>query len=439
MTAALLSSAFTTPEIEAAIGDRAWLQGMLDFEAALASALAGVGTIPESGAEAIRRACVAEHFDPGALGASTAADGNPAIPVIRRLTDLVDEPARGYVHWGATSQDVIDTATMIVVRDGIAVIDEDLERIEQQSAALAERHRDTVMAGRTLLQQALPITFGLKAAGWHAQVARARDELARARSECPTVQLGGAVGTLASLGADGERVLGDVARRLSLNEPDMPWHTARDRVVRIHAALGLVAGAMGRIGADIALLMQTEVGEYAEAYAGGSSTMPHKRNPVASTLALAAAQRVSTLMSGAFASLVQQHERAVGPWHSEWETLFDCLRLTAAAARHIGKATDDPQVNETRMSENLSRSRGVTMAESAMMLLARHLGRAHAHDILTEASQRALAESRPLSEILIDDPRVSTHLGPEDIHAALAPENYLGTTDRFIDRALRQR
>lgn len=436
MTNTLLASAFTTPEIEAAVNERAWLQGMLDFESALAWALAEADVMPRAAAEAIAGACDADRFDVQALGAATAAGGNPAIPLVKQLTAQVPESVAGYVHWGATSQDVIDTATMGVVRNALAIIQDELEIVAAQCADLAEQYRSTVMVGRTLLQQALPITFGLKAAGWHAQIDRVRSELDRVRRKAPTVQLGGAVGTLASLEGSGERILRSVAHRLELNEPELPWHTARDRVIRIQSTLGLVAGSMGKIAGDIALMMQTEVGEYSEAAAGGSSTMPHKRNPVASTLALAAAQRVTGMMSGAFASLLQQHERAAGPWHAEWDTLFDMLRLTAAAVRHVRNATDGPTVNTERMRDNLEHTHGVIMAEAAAMRLAPALGKAQAHEILAQACARAMETQRPLAEILKADERVSAHLTPEQIDTALTPEHYLGTTDRFIDRAL---
>jgi len=437
MTSSLLSAAFTTPGMEEAAGDRAWLQGMLDFEAALAGALARAGVVPQEAADEIGAACRAERFDPDTLGQAVTGGGNPAIPLVKQLTAAVSPSAAAFVHWGATSQDVIDTGTMRVLQRALALLIDELRAVEAVCARMAREHDDTLMIGRTLLQQALPITFGLKAAGWHGQIVRARRELETVRDACLAAQLGGAVGTLASLGDQGEAVLRYLAEALELREPEMPWHTSRDRVVRVQAALGLTAGAMARVATDTVLMMQTEVGEFTEPAAGGSSTMPHKRNPVRSTLALAAAQRVSGMMSGAFAGLAQQHERAAGPWHAEWQTLFDMLRLTAAAVDHVRHAIDGATVDVQRMRHNLERTRGVVMAEAVMMVLARHIGRDAAHHALGEACTHALETDTSLGEVLKKDRRVSGRVSEEEINAALDPANYLGMANRFVERALR--
>lgn len=435
----LLGDAFSSAEIEPLIDARAWTQAMLDFEAALARAQAKTGVIPAEAAAAITAACRAETLDLERIRAETVKGGNPAIPLVKLLTANVGGEAAGYVHWGATSQDVIDTALMLVVRRATALLVDELKVIERQCAVLAERHKTTVMAGRTLLQQALPVTFGLKAAGWLSQVRRTRLELERLRAEVLTVQFGGAVGTLASLGENGIAVLEALAAELELAEPDLPWHTARDRVARIISALGLVGGAAGKIALDVALLMQTEVAEVAEPSApgrGGSSTMPHKRNPVLSTLTLAAVRRLHALVPLAYGAMLQEHERAAGAWHSEWETVTDALRLTAAALCHVRLITAGLAVDAERMRRNLDLTHGLLMAEAVMMALAPVLGRGEAHARVEAACREAVAQNVSLRTVLQRDQALVEQFGQEGFDRLFEPESYLGVAGAFVDRAL---
>lgn len=435
----LLGDAFSSAEIEPLIDARAWTQAMLDFEAALARAQAKTGVIPTEAAAAITAACRAETLDLERIRAETVKGGNPAIPLVKLLTASVGGEAAGYVHWGATSQDVIDTALMLVVRRATALLVDELKVIERQCAVLAERHKTTVMAGRTLLQQALPVTFGLKAAGWLSQVRRARLELERLHAEVLAVQFGGAVGTLASLGENGIAVLKALAAELELAEPDLPWHTARDRVARIISALGLVGGAAGKIALDVALLMQTEVAEVAEPSApgrGGSSTMPHKRNPVLSTLTLAAVRRLHALVPLAYGAMLQEHERAAGAWHSEWETVTDALRLTAAALCHVRLITAGLAVDAERMRRNLDLTHGLLMAEAVMMALAPVLGRGEAHARVEAACREAVAQNVSLRTVLQRDQALVEQFGQEGFDRLFEPESYLGVAGAFVDRAL---
>lgn len=439
MSDALLQSVFSTAEMTAATSDAAWLQAMLDFEAALAQAQADVGLVPHDAAQVISAQCRADNFDIDALGRETSMGGNPAIPVVSALTRLLPNHVRGHVHRGATSQDVIDTAIMRMLQRALPLIINDLEAVETACAGLAETHCDTLMAGRTLLQQGPPITFGLKAAGWLASVRRARRDLQIRYKQDLALQFGGAVGTLAPLGNDGGAVLAALARRLDLAEPELPWHSAPDRLLRIGSTLAIVASALGKIAEDVALLMQTEIGEVSDPNAGGSSSMPHKRNPVAATLTLAAARRVHGLVGELFSASIHEHERAIGSWHAQWQPLFDCLRLTAAAAHHMRSLTAGLIVNTDRMHANLWLTRGVTLAEAAKSLLAPQLGRETAHQLVAEACNTALTDERPLADVLAENITVTAQFDAKTLRQVLQPHNYTGSAKHFIDRVLADR
>lgn len=317
----LLDDLFVPERIGKLTSDEAWLQALLDAEAALAAAEAEAGLIPPEAARAIAGACEASGFDAAALGRQGRAAGNPVVPLVAALAERVSGDAAGFVHWGATSQDIMDTGAMLLARRALGGIDAELGGVAAACARLADEHRATPIAGRTLLQQALPSTFGLKAAGWLTSVTEARERLAAIPL---AVQLGGAAGTLASLGRDGERVLAVLAAELGLAEPTVPWHTARQRVAELGAALAIAAGTLEKIALDLALLAQTEVGEVAEASGGGrggSSTLPQKRNPIGSVLAIASARRVRGAAGVLLESIAGEHERAAGAWQAEWEAL----------------------------------------------------------------------------------------------------------------------
>jgi 3-carboxy-cis,cis-muconate cycloisomerase len=425
----LFRSLLLPDSIRPAVADRAWIAAMLEFEAALAAAEARAGVIPGHAAAAIAAACDLERFDPETLGREGRAAGNPAVPLMRALTEAVEGDAARFVHWGATSQDVMDTAAMLVARRALGVIAAELDGVASACARLAEEHRGAVMPGRTLLQQAPPITFGLKAAGWLVSVLDAREGLV---SVPLAVQLGGAAGTLAVLGGAGARVLALLAEELDLEEPVLPWHTARRRVAELGAELALAAGALEKIALDVALLAQTDVGEVAErADRGGSSTLPHKRNPVGSVLAIACARRVRSEASILLAAMAQEHERAAGVWQAEWEALGGGLAYTGGAAAAVREALEGLEVRPERMRENLD---GLVLAEAVSTALAGRLGRLEAHELVEEASRRAVAAGRSLGDELADDPRVE--LPAAELARLLDPDSYLGSADAFVQRAL---
>jgi 3-carboxy-cis,cis-muconate cycloisomerase len=425
---------FVPAELRDAVSGRAWLQALLDAERALAAAEARVGVIPADAAEAIAAACRAERFDAEAIGDQGRAAGNPVEPLVRTLTDAVEGKAAGYVHWGATSQDILDTAAMLVSRGALDLIVHAVAGVADECARLAETHRSTPIAGRTLLQQAVPTTFGLKAAGWLVAVIEARRGLVRVREQGLAVQLGGAAGTLGALGEAGPEVLSAFAEELGLQEPVVPWHTNRVRIAELGSALEVAAGACAKIGLDVALLSQSEVGEATEAEAGVSSTMPQKRNPVGSALAVACARQVHAQAAVLTAALPQEHERALGGWHSEWPALTGALAYTGGAAAAAHRALEGLQVDPERMGANLQLSDGAVMSERVAFLLAERLGRGDAQALVAEAAARSQASGRGLRDELLNDARVD--VAPEELEAAFDPSTYLGSAEAFVDRAL---
>ena len=430
----LFGALFVPDAMRDAVGDRAWIGAMLRFEAALAAAEAAADLLPGDAAEAIAAACEPDRFDAAALGRAGRDAGNPAAPLVAELTAAVGGEAARHVHRGATSQDVMDTAAMLVTRDALAVLDGSLRAVAEACARLADEHRGTLMAGRTLLQQALPVTFGLKAAGWLDAVLDARDRLAGVPL---AVQLGGAAGTLAALGGDGPRVVALLAEGLGLEEPALPWHTARARVAEIGAALAIAAGVLDKIALDVVLLAQTEVAEVAEAGGagrGGSSTLPHKRNPVAAARARACARRVRADVSVLLDAMPQEHERAAGAWQAEWEALSGALAYAGGAADAVRESLAALEVHPGAMRANLERTGGLVMAEAVSTALAAKAGRAEAHDAVAAAARRAGDSGRSLRDELRDDPRVE--LSAEELDRALDPAGYLGAADELIDRAL---
>ncbi len=438
----LFAPLFSTPAMEAIFGDLGHVQGMLDFEAALARAEATCGVIPQPAVAAIGAACDAGNFDLSALGKAAALAGNTAIPLIKALTAHVartDPEAARWVHWGATSQDSMDSGLVLQIRTALAALLDDMDALAGDLAVLADRHRDTVMIGRTWLQHALPVTFGLKVAGWLSALQRARQRLRQAAEAIAVIQLGGAAGTLASLGDDGGRVAQALADDLGLTLPDIPWHGQRDRVTDLGAALGLLAGTLGKIARDLSLMMQSEVGEVAEpvmAGRGGSSAMPHKRNPVGCAVALAVAQRTPGLLASLFGGLVGEHERSLGSWQSEWQTLPELFRLTGASLAAMATVMAGLQIFPDKMARNVALTGGLVMAESVTMVLGRRIGRLAAHHMVEQASHRALAENQTLALILQNTPAITDHLSASEIDTALNPRAYLGQTNEFIDHVL---
>jgi 3-carboxy-cis,cis-muconate cycloisomerase len=420
---------------------RAHLQAMLEVEAALAEAEASLNIIPEDAARAIRAAARSDLYDIAALEAAAERAGNPAIPLVRELTGRVaatDVQASRYVHWGATSQDVIDTAMVLQLREAVPAVIADLGRAADAAAAHARRHAATIMAGRTWLQQATPITFGLKAAGWVDALDRTASSLRHALAGALMLQFGGASGTLAALGEHGPAVTAAVAARLGLGVPAIPWHAHRDRFAALACAMGVTTGTAGKIARDLALMAQTEIAEAHEpsGAGGGSSTMPQKQNPVRAGIAIAAAVRVPGLVATMLSAMPQEHERGIGGWQAEWDTLPDIVALAGDAARALAGALEDLVVEPERMRHNLDATGGLIMAEAIAMRLAPALGKMEAHDRLERAARVAAAESRAFVEVLAGDPIVSGALDPSELTRALSPEHYLGSAAAFVDAVL---
>jgi 3-carboxy-cis,cis-muconate cycloisomerase len=434
----MLSSA----AMRAACDDRETLQHMLDFEAALARAEAATGVIPASAAEPIARACKADGFDLADLAEAATRSGNLAIPLVKALTATVAqadaEPAR-YVHWGATSQDVIDTAAMLGLRAGIDALLGDIDRAIAGFATLARQHRSTAMVARTWLQHALPMPFGLKLAEYAAALHRSKLRLQRTRQETLALQFGGAAGTLAALGDKGLIVAEQLAQNLGLPLPDAPWHTHRDRFAEAASVLAILTGTCGKIARDVSLMMQTDVAEAFEPSGegrGGSSTMPHKRNPVAAATALAAATMAPNLAATIFAAQVQDHERSAGPWHAEWPTLPTLLLVTSGALAAIVDIAEGLEVDVARMRANLDSTGGLIMAEAVTMALAEKLGKRDAHHLIEAASKKAVAEKKHLRDILADDSQVTALLGGDGLAKLFEPMAYQGASQALIDRLL---
>ena len=430
---------FTTPAMRAVFSDEARLQRMLDVEAALARAQARLGLIPAAAGKEISAKAEIARFDLAEIGRGTALVGYPIVPLTKALSRACEGNAGRWVHWGATTQDIIDTALVLQVRDGLELIRDDLASIEAALADLARRYRDTPMAGRTHAQHALPITFGFKCALWLDPLQRHADRLARLRREIAVVQFGGAVGTLASLRADGIRVMTALAEELGLGAPPIAWHVARDRLAEVVSFLGLLTGSLGKIATDIALLMQAEIGEVAEPYQegrGGSSTMPQKRNPIACEFILAGAKNVRQLVPVMLDAMVQDHERATGPWHAEWIALPQAFALTAGALHHARAILEGLVVDPERMRRNLGITRGMISAEAVMMALAPEVGREDAHHLVAAACQRALAHDSHLLEELQADAAVTAHLSPERLAELLDPASYTGLAGELVDRVL---
>ncbi|TDC24031.1 3-carboxy-cis,cis-muconate cycloisomerase [Streptomyces sp. 8K308] len=433
----LLSPGRAGSAVEAATGDHAFLAAMLDAEAALARAQAAIGQVPAEAAEAVTAAARAELFDARALALAARAGGNPVIPLVAALTERAGTDA---VHRGATSQDILDTAAMLVAARVRRLILADLDRSAAALAALAAAHRDTPLAARTLTQHAVPTTFGLKAAGWRAQLTAARDRLAALPLP---VQLGGAGGTLAAfeeLSPDagaGLLLLAGYAHELGLAEPTLPWHALRAPVAELGSALALVTGALGKIAADVLVLCRTEIGELAEGGGGPSSAMPHKRNPVRATLVAAAARQAPALAAVLLGALAAEDERPAGAWHAEWQPLRELLRLAGGAARDTAELVERLTVHVDRMRENLHRTGGLLVSERLAIALAPTLGRDNARALLRDAAERAARDGVPLSDALRATAPLPPPLSAERLRELTDPAHYTGAAGPLTDRALR--
>lgn len=447
MTSPILPSSLMNPLFSGAamreiVSDAARLQRMLRSESALATAEASIGVIPVSAARPIANACQAKYYDIQALGLAAISAGNLAIPLVKALTAEVakhDAEAARYVHWGATSQDIIDTALVLELRAVIDALITEIDRAIPAFTTLAEKHRHTPTVGRTWLQQALPMPFGLKIAGYAAALTRARARLRRVRNEDLVLQFGGATGTLAALGGRGLEVAIAFAKELDLPLPDGPWHTHRDRLAEVASAFAMLAGTCGKIARDVALLMQTEVGEAFEPAGdgrGASSTMPHKRNPVAAAAGLACAAIAPQLCATILASQVQEHERAAGAWAAEWPTFPALALVTSGALASVVDIAEGLDVDVERMRANLDVTGGQIMAEAVAFRLAEQVGKAQAHKLVEEASKKAHVEDKHLKDVLAADPKFTALIPAADLPKLFDPLGYQGVAQQFIDRQI---
>lgn len=430
---------YGTDAMRAAMGERAMLAAMLRVEAALARAEARLGIVPQAAADAIAAAAEVDRLDLSALAAATRNTGYPVVGLVRQLSALAGPEAGRWTHWGATTQDILDTALVLALREGLALIGRDLDAVIAALAARAREHRDTVMAGRTHLQHALPVTFGLKCAVWLAPLLSTRERLAQMAPRLFRVQFGGAAGTLASLGDRGLDVVRELARELDLAEPDVPWHVARDAFAEAVSLLGLLTGALAKMATDVMLLMQTEVAEAFEPHApgrGGSSTMPQKRNPIACEYVIAQARGVQALVPLMLGAMAGDQERATGPWQAEALAIPQAMLLAHGALDQALLIAEGMTVDAVRMRRNLDATGGLIMAEAVMMALAPLLGRGEAHDAVHHACDVALAEGIGLAEALGREPAVAAVLTPERIAAITDPASYLGAAGAFVDRVL---
>jgi 3-carboxy-cis,cis-muconate cycloisomerase len=440
----ILSPLFVPDDLRRLLDGRAWMRALVRAEGALALAEADHGLVPHNLAIVIADAALTFDDDPDRIGRLGKRVGNPAAGAVLALTEYVAQvspEAARYVHFGATSQDIVDTAAMLVAKDAIDLILHRLRTLLTEIAVLTRRHEATLMVGRTLLQHALPVTFGLKAANWLTAMLEATTELESIRASQLAAQLGGASGTLASLGENGLNVAASFAARLRLVEPNAPWHTDRTRIARIGNSLAIIAGTVGKICGDVILLTQTEVGELTVSSrdgAGGSSTMPHKNNPIDAVMARACAMAVPPLSMSLQLAMSQEHERAAAAWHTEWQTLGDALALTGGAVDGLLKTVEGLVVHPAVMRRNLDITRGQVMAESVTTRLTQRLGRLEAHHLMQRVSQSATSNDTNLADELRSDEAVGAVLDSAAVTELLDPAGYLGDTARIVQRALQR-
>ncbi|SNY70338.1 3-carboxy-cis,cis-muconate cycloisomerase [Enterobacter sp. CC120223-11] len=438
----LLTPMLRGSALTALFSDAQAVQGMLDFEAALARAEAACGVIPSEAVAAIERACDVRSIDMTALGEAAASAGNLAIPLVKQLTAQVkqnDPDAARYVHWGATSQDVIDSGFVLQLREALLKTDEMLANLLAALAKQTTLHRETVMPGRTWMQHALPVTFGLKLAGTLDALLRWQVRLREISSRALTLQFGGAAGTLASLNDHGPAVAEALAQELNLTLADTPWHSQRDRLLEIGHWYAGVCGTLGKFASDFSLLMQTEVAEVSEPTApgrGGSSAMPHKRNPVGCAAILTAVQRTPGLMATLYASQIQQHERALGGWQAEWEVLPELITLAGGVIAQSEQLVRGMQVDAVKMRADLDITHGLIMAESVTLALAKFIGKQDAHHLIETLCHQALDQKCPLLQLLENDPRLTAHFTPAELTALLDPSKATGSATYFVRQVL---
>lgn len=438
----LFDAYFTQPAMRAIFSDHGRVQGMLDFEAALARAEARVGLIPQTAVPPIVNACGAERYDFAALAQAIVTAGNSAIPLVKALGRQVAQQspeAERYVHLGATSQDAMDSGLILQIRAAIALLEHDLGQLAAALAVQAERYVDTPLAGRTWLQHATPVTLGMKLASMLGAITRHRQRLAELKPRLLVLQFGGASGSLAALGEHAWSVSEALADELTLQLPEQPWHTQRDRLVEFASLLGLIAGSLGKFGRDLSLLMQTETAEVFEPAAqgkGGSSTMPHKRNPVSAAVLIGAATRAPGLIATMFSAMPQEHERSLGLWHAEWDTLPELCCLVSGALQQALELVPGLEVDVARMRSNLDLTQGLVLAEAVSIALAQHMGRDAAHHLLEQCCKQAVREGVHVRHVLGANAQVNAQLSAAELDRLLDPSLYLGQARRWVARAV---
>jgi len=439
LDSAVFRNIFTTEAMRAVFSDESRVQKYLDFEAALARAQAKLGIIPKEAETEILKHCHVEQFDMARLKTQTEKIGYPVLPVVQQLVALCKDGLGEWCHWGATTQDITDSATILQIRDALDIVEKEIDAISASLAELAKRYRDTPMAGRSNLQQAVPITFGYKVATYLAAFDRHKQRLNELRPRVLAFEFGGAAGTLSSLGKDGLKVQEELAKELGLAQPEIAWHTVRDRIAEVGCFLGLVTGTCGKIAFDVKLLMQTEVEEVYEPFhegRGSSSTMPQKRNPISSVYITACTSMVRQLTAALLDAMVEDHERATGPWEIEWIAVPEIFLLSAGALNQTKFVLGGLQVDEKKMRANLDITRGLIMSEAVMMGLGPHLGRQYAHDLVYDICRKVIATGRPLLDLLAEDKEIAKHMDRAALAKLTDPANYLGLAGEMVDRVL---
>ena len=447
MPSSLIDSAvfrdiFSTEAMRRAFSDENRTQKYLDFEAALAQAQARLGVIPKDAAEEICRHCHVAEMDFQKLKTQTERIGYPVLPVVQQLVALCRDGLGEWCHWGATTQDITDSATVMQIREALALIEADLDAIADALAALARKYRDTPMAGRSNLQQAVPITFGYKMATLLAAFDRHKQRLSELRARVLVGEFGGAAGTLSSLGGRGLDVQAELMKELKLGQPAIAWHTVRDTIAEVGCFLGLVTGTCGKIALDIKLMMQTEVEEVYEPFyegRGSSSTMPQKRNPISSVYITALTAVVRQHVAALLDAMVEDHERATGPWEIEWLVLPEIFTLAAGALAQTKFVLTGLQVDDKRMRANLDITKGLIVSEAVMMGLGPHLGRQYAHDLVYDICRKVVATGRPLADLLAENAEITKYLDRAALKRLCDPANYLGEAGAMVDRVLAMR
>jgi 3-carboxy-cis,cis-muconate cycloisomerase len=433
---------FSTESMRRIFADENRIQKYLDIEAALARVQARLGIIPQNACDEIQRHCSTAEYDFVKLKTQTERIGYPVLPVVQQLVALCRDGLGEWCHWGATTQDITDTATVLQIREALDLIEADLVAISDALAVLAKRHRDTPMAGRSNLQQAVPITFGYKAATCLAGFDRHLQRLKELRPRVLVGEFGGAAGTLSSLGNRGLEVQAALMTELGLGQPPIAWHTVRDCIAEVGCFLGLVTGSCAKIALDVKLMMQTEVEEVYEPFhegRGSSSTMPQKRNPISSVYITATASLVRQHVAALLDAMVEDHERATGPWEIEWIALPEIFSLAAGALAHTRFVVSGLQVDEKKMRANLDITRGLIVSEAVMMALGPHLGRQYAHDLVYDICRRVITTGRSLVDLLAENAGITAHLDRTSLEELCDPTRYLGQAGEMVDRMLARR